>query len=712
MGMCLYTIPLLLLLLISLLPAPATATAPVNHASPEYLSVSDSNSENARNTLFSDNSHMLIVSTLDGLLHGVDQKTGSLAWSLSDGGGALVRTSASEKFKDLKGNSDTSNCLDINGSHCEHSGNIQESRSQASSTFVTEPSDAGNLYTFTPGEPMTKLSLSIRQLVEMSPFRTDDGTLYIGSKKTFFYNLDMQTGQLLSKFAISLDRICPLTAASPLTDSPNSIFLGKTDYKLLIYDSDANIRYNVSFSTFTTPFDTLALPNKDLSIRVSTDGTLSISNRHTLQFKSPVVSVFSLDRLHSNTHLSRVFPLSPNTAPSSSTSPSSAPPPKAWIGSIDQTIYAMSSDYFGDLIPPLRPPPAFLPSKLHSSPTTIPQIENPDSNSKDLMIATPQDLVAKFSESIGEQVDVWDGRQYRDHFLNAHGKEPSLIPLLPPSQDEVGEGSKGWLGIVLGVFVGAIGVLVLVWVRRLTRPNSAAAGPFAKKKKKRKSKKADGNTAESEDENFALPVSKELLHITASTNIASDGSTSIKSLVITPHVLGYGSHGTIVYKGSFEDRPVAVKRLLVEFWDVAQKEILLLQHADDHPNVIRYFCKEVTDRFCFIALEVCWGSLSDLVEVQSLRRIGTNDENRVVASNSSGKEVAELVTDLDVVPLLKQAAQGLAYLHSLKIVHRDIVCYSFYVGIFVPRPNLVFLCLFRNHKIFLFLKPKRAVLRL
>ena len=54
---------------------------------------------------------------------------------------------------------------------------------------------------------------------------------------------------------------------------------------------------------------------------------------------------------------------------------------------------------------------------------------------------------------------------------------------------------------------------------------------------------------------------------------------------------GYGSHGTVVYKGEFDGRAVAVKRLLMDFYDVAFQEVKLLQESDDHPNVIRYFYK-------------------------------------------------------------------------------------------------------------------------
>ena len=47
---------------------------------------------------------------------------------------------------------------------------------------------------------------------------------------------------------------------------------------------------------------------------------------------------------------------------------------------------------------------------------------------------------------------------------------------------------------------------------------------------------------------------------------------------------------------SFDGRNVAVKRMLMEFYDIASHEVGLLQESDDHHNVIRYFCREQGSR--------------------------------------------------------------------------------------------------------------------
>lgn len=124
--------------------------------------------------------------------------------------------------------------------------------------------------------------------------------------------------------------------------------------------------------------------------------------------------------------------------------------------------------------------------------------------------------------------------------------------------------------------------------------------------------------------------------------------------VYTDTVLGFGSHGTMVYRGSFGGRDVAVKRMLLEFYEIASHEVGLLQESDDHPNVIRYFDKESAGEFLYIALELCPASLQDVIEKPE-------SYPTLIGSNH-----------LDKPDVLRQITAGVQYLHSLKIVHRDI----------------------------------------
>uniref|UniRef100_A0AAY4C032 Serine/threonine-protein kinase/endoribonuclease IRE1 n=1 Tax=Denticeps clupeoides TaxID=299321 RepID=A0AAY4C032_9TELE len=114
-------------------------------------------------------------------------------------------------------------------------------------------------------------------------------------------------------------------------------------------------------------------------------------------------------------------------------------------------------------------------------------------------------------------------------------------------------------------------------------------------------------------------------------------------------ILGHGAEGTIVYKGQFDHRMVAVKRILPECFSFADREVQLLRESDEHPNVIRYFCTERDRQFQYIAIELCSATLQEYVELPNFDRRG-----------------------LDPVTLLWQTMSGLAHLHSLNIVHRDL----------------------------------------
>jgi serine/threonine-protein kinase/endoribonuclease IRE1 len=130
----------------------------------------------------------------------------------------------------------------------------------------------------------------------------------------------------------------------------------------------------------------------------------------------------------------------------------------------------------------------------------------------------------------------------------------------------------------------------------------------------------------------------------------ADGHVKIGKIVYDPkQLLGHGCQGTFVYKGQFENRPVAVKRLLPECYTLADREVELLRDADQHANVLRYYCMESDSQFRFIALELCQATLYDYVQ-----------------------KIDEFFDKIKPLTVLEQATNGLAHLHSLDIVHRDI----------------------------------------
>ena len=92
--------------------------------------------------------------------------------------------------------------------------------------------------------------------------------------------------------------------------------------------------------------------------------------------------------------------------------------------------------------------------------------------------------------------------------------------------------------------------------------------------------------------------------------LVQGGYTSrVGSLLLTADVLGYGSHGTVVLRGSLNGRPVAVKRMMSRFNRAADREVSLLIRSDGHPNVVRYFLRETKNEFVYLALQLCNMSL-------------------------------------------------------------------------------------------------------
>ena len=130
----------------------------------------------------------------------------------------------------------------------------------------------------------------------------------------------------------------------------------------------------------------------------------------------------------------------------------------------------------------------------------------------------------------------------------------------------------------------------------------------------------------------------------------------IGSLWISSQVLGFGSVGTIVFRGQLGSRQVAVKRILKPFVQVAAQEVSSLISSDLHVNVVRYFTQESDENFIYLALELCECTLAEVLE-NKLHPL---------------RQGAKFVSKVQIRDITKQVLAGLDYLHSQQIVHRDL----------------------------------------
>ncbi|KAL6780758.1 hypothetical protein ACKKBF_B11875 [Auxenochlorella protothecoides x Auxenochlorella symbiontica] len=179
---------------------------------------------------------------------------------------------------------------------------------------------------------------------------------------------------------------------------------------------------------------------------------------------------------------------------------------------------------------------------------------------------------------------------------------------------------------------------------------------------------------------------------------ASRGALAVGRMLVGPGILGLGSGGTVVFEGSLDGRPVAVKRLLRQFYDLAASEIRTLILSDEHVNVVRYIAMEEDAQFCYLALERCAGSLNDVLAgggtcgEEEGRRAGCQAEATESVEGTDGAlpspasphrrprrlaaadfwDAATGAPSALALRVAADACRGVAALHARGIVHRDL----------------------------------------
>uniref|UniRef100_A0A8C6TLE4 Serine/threonine-protein kinase/endoribonuclease IRE1 n=1 Tax=Neogobius melanostomus TaxID=47308 RepID=A0A8C6TLE4_9GOBI len=571
---------------------------------------------------------LLFVSTLDGSLHAVSKQSGDIKWTLREDPVIQVPVYLTEPG------------------------------------FLPDPND-GSLYILggKHKEGLVKLPFTIPELVQSAPCRSSDGILYTGRKQDVWFVVDPETGEKQASLTTgSSESICP---NSPL------LYIGRTGYMVTMFDTKTQeLRWNATYNDYSAPAYDEKQDYKMAHLVSSGDGLVVTVDRETgdvlwsQNYGSPVVGVYLYagDSLRHAPHLSLAvetlrfltFSSASEQADSYSSlkwsyqfvkeqaSAQTQLVPTLYVGKMDSHLYASTSlVHHGVSLVPRG--------------VTLARIEGPATEE----VTVRERGECEITPSTDVRYPAGSTTSSKNHWLLIGHHE------LPPLAHTT----------MLRDFPGGLrrfGDAVIPPQKPSSSSSyynqryvSTATVHFLSSKKER--------TEKLQPPVAVLPVYMTQDHLTLAVltlllggwlafaftypivSICSEESdTATREVHVgkisfsSSDVLGHGTAGTFVFRGKFDGRHVAVKRILPECFEVAEREVQLLRESDTHPNVIRYFCTERDRLFTYIAIELCTATLQQYVENPSA------------------------FPDLNPICLLEQTMCGLSHLHSLNIVHRDL----------------------------------------
>ena len=170
---------------------------------------------------------IILLATVDGMIHARDRRTGAAKWQIYYDQ-PMVETVYHRHNKSV----------DENGVQLEDP------------LWIVEPSQDGSIYLYVPGSGlgMQKLGYTVKELAELGPYASDGltGTAYTAEKRAFLYHINAADGNVLKTFSpggthVNDDRSCrrvnPLESLDDEECEPiGTITLGRTEYTLAIQD--------------------------------------------------------------------------------------------------------------------------------------------------------------------------------------------------------------------------------------------------------------------------------------------------------------------------------------------------------------------------------------------------------------------------------------------------------------------------------------------
>ncbi|KAK9719627.1 bifunctional endoribonuclease/protein kinase ire1 [Basidiobolus ranarum] len=563
---------------------------------------------------------LIVVSTLDGLLHGVSRFTGKVIWTWDSASEILAKTS-----KPVSSTPPQNGYRFVKPSGNKELVRLEDIPAKDKVIYVPELLGEGGIYKLDQAtSSLEKLPYTIKELVDKSPLRSGE-VIYMGSKSTKYYAIDPRTGLLLQTFGDNSSG----ESGEVSTSSSGVLFLGKAEYKLAIYNEvkgkyEANITYSEFIGdAFEQPESLSAINQAHLSTGFLPTDPVTNQDSYAHLFNSPIISKFDILDLNRR-YIASKQPLI--------TSPKDEPN-KRYVVEFNDTVLVFPRE--GSFASK---------QQLGGSPKVL-EIECPNIT----------------EEPISFRAKLWDYTKRRGPFMGLiiiilyllwHFKLMTLQTWYYCKEIlmQVGHYLQDKLDEMYTVVFSKTGYARVAKQDNNGKEQTTGDNVNTPSTPKSKKKKKGGKS----NKNLQISPAVEQVKPTPPVVEKIKGSLQLNSLNVSDTILGYGSHGTIVYKGSFDGRDVAVKRLLIDFYDVADHEVKLLRESDDHPNVIRYYCKEQCDRFMYIAVELCQASLFDSIEKGQL------------------SDAASLIASVPPSKILYQIISGIHYLHSLKIIHRDI----------------------------------------
>ncbi|XP_064627806.1 serine/threonine-protein kinase/endoribonuclease IRE1-like [Lineus longissimus] len=598
----------------------------------------------------------LFVSTLEGHLFAVNKHSGQTKWKIKEG--PVLRVP-----------------LDI----------------PAGRAFLPDPKD-GSLYAFGNSfEGLKKLPFTIPELVTASPCRSSDGILYTGYKKDIWYVVNPANGARIQEMSMDgTERVCPSSTESDL-------YIGRTEYTIAMFDSKTKAkRWNATYNDYSSHVGTDV---KDYDLRhftSSSDGTIVTLDSKTgdilwvRDFRSPIVAMYILDPTDALAKIpfTTVAPetLQYLTGQLSHTlwknkflnhGQDKIFYPTLYIGEHEYGLYAIPSivDEKTVSIAP-KAGPLLLEGPVNENGERPPNTHTESAKAhtvrrgKNVILIGHHEVPDEIRSRISTDRQIADKSDkpnqyippfipYRHDKATVHpssydpdvdeveidnifeGRDPDVLPKFP--RRDIFSGDVKFITMVVLALATIIAVIfyfprkteesIKIMLQRQIDEQKKQAG-IQNQRSIQTSWSTAGPTAFTDKEEVP------------------NGFVRIGKIMFNPQdVLGHGCEGTFVYKGRFDNRDVAVKRLLPECFSFADREVELLRESDQHPNVIRYFCMEQDSQFRYIALELCMATLQDFIE---------------------GKLRTNGFKSLDPITVLEQAISGIAHLHTLDIVHRDI----------------------------------------